>query len=382
MESRNNLKKILIMIDWYEPGYKAGGPIRSCVNFAEQMKDDYQLFVFTGDRDWGDHQPYKNVTTGQWLDKNGIRVFYAKPGQLSFSGIQKMICDTQPDFIYLNNLYSKKFTLYPLLLKKMRRISARVILAPRGMLKSSALAMKATKKKIFLSIFKALGIHRLVSWQATDKQEAEDILKRFPGVELHLAPNFPPLRGGLPATLNKDKGRLRMVYVGRIHPIKNLRFLLDLLPPIEGDLELDIIGMIEDENYWMNCRKQITDLGKKFQINFLGELEPESLMPVLHRSHIFALPTRGENFGHAIYEALAAGKPVLISDQSPWRNLEPARAGWDISLDNRKGFERAIQTAVQWDQSNYDQWSLGAWSFAQQSVDTKTLKSKYVKIFS
>ena len=40
------------------------------------------------------------------------------------------------------------------------------------------------------------------------------------------------------------------------------------------------------------------------------------------RSDVFLLPTGGENFGHAIFEALSCGVPVLISDQTPWRGLE------------------------------------------------------------
>ena len=60
-------KKILLFADWYEPGYKAGGPIRSCVNFVRQMQPDYRIYVFTSDRDLGSSFPYPDVKTDKWL---------------------------------------------------------------------------------------------------------------------------------------------------------------------------------------------------------------------------------------------------------------------------------------------------------------------------
>ncbi len=47
---------------------------------------------------------------------------------------------------------------------------------------------------------------------------------------------------------------------------------------------------------------------------------------------LFLLPTAGENFGHAIFEALSSGVPALISDQTPWRGLAEAKAGFDLAL--------------------------------------------------
>jgi hypothetical protein len=45
---------------------------------------------------------------------------------------------------------------------------------------ASALNFKKTKKEIFLSVFKMGGMQKRLVWQATDKQEEQDILKNFP----------------------------------------------------------------------------------------------------------------------------------------------------------------------------------------------------------
>jgi len=171
-----------------------------------------------------------------------------------------------------------------------------------------------------------------------------------------------------------------MIFVGRIHPIKNLDYLLCRINETKADIQLDIVGSLEDAAYWKRCQEQISRFGLK--VNFMGELNHDRLLSVLERSHIFALPTTGENFGHAIFEAFAAGRPALISDQTPWRNLSEAMAGWDIPLDNTAEFRAAIESALNWDQINYDQWSRSAWNFAVKNVDSDGLMNTYKKLFS
>ena len=50
-------KKVLIAIDWYLPGYKAGGPIRSCASIINCLKNDFDFAVITSDTDFSDDTP-------------------------------------------------------------------------------------------------------------------------------------------------------------------------------------------------------------------------------------------------------------------------------------------------------------------------------------
>ena len=54
-----NKKKILLFTDWYEPGYKAGGPIQSTRNFVVAMHELYSISVITSDTDLGETKPYE-----------------------------------------------------------------------------------------------------------------------------------------------------------------------------------------------------------------------------------------------------------------------------------------------------------------------------------
>src|SRR5688500_15381491 len=98
-------KKILVFIDWFLPGYRAGGPIRSCANLIDHLKDEYEFSVVTRDTDYCETAPYDSIKSDQWnILPNGVRVYYFSPSQLSSSNINKLLAQEQYDIIYLNGI--------------------------------------------------------------------------------------------------------------------------------------------------------------------------------------------------------------------------------------------------------------------------------------
>src|SRR5690554_6888758 len=97
--------------------------------------------------------------------------------------------------------------------------------------------------------------------------------------------------------------------------------------------------------------------------------------------HAVFLPSRGENFGHVILESFMAGRPVVISDQTPWRNLEEKQAGWDLPLAEIKQFSNVITELANMNQSACDHWCQGAWLLGQQSANDEALLEKYREMF-
>lgn len=375
--------RILLFADWFVPGYKAGGPIRSCLHFAQQMQDKYSICVFTSDRDLNETQPYQNIEANEWveLDKD-IRVFYCSPQQLSWKFILQQIKTVQPEFIYLNSMYSRYFTIYPLMMRGMGSIRQKIILSPRGMLKQSALQFRKSKKMIFLRLIRLMGLHKQVHFHATDQTELNDIRQHFgEKVAVTLAPNFGGVVKPYPGATAKTPHELSILFIGRIHPVKNLHYLLQLLPQVKGNILLTVIGSEEDKSYTARCKELVNSFPANIRVRFTGEVPNDHLPEYMPLHHIFALPTQGENFGHAIFEALCAGKPVLISDQTPWRNLSASKSGWDIALADKKGFENALQRASDFDQHQYNEWSVGAWQQAAQFSRQADLKEKYFNLF-
>ncbi len=209
------------------PLYKAGGPVIAAINFANNMQGDYHVFVFTGDRDLGDTQPFQYIETDKWVFwGENSSVFYASPEHRTLSKIQMEIQTIQPDFVYLHNLFSKNFSIYPMMLFRMRRIHATMIVAPRGTLRSSALAHKSLKKSVFLKLFRGSGMAKRLVFHATDETEERDIRTHFGSANTIITiPDFSGIQPGYQSPPIKVPGELSMIFVGRIHPIKNLDFL-------------------------------------------------------------------------------------------------------------------------------------------------------------
>lgn len=376
-------KKILVFTDWYAPGFKAGGPIRSCVNFSDNMKIDSKIFVFTANRDLGESNPYPGIESDKWIEQKGIKVLYATPEFLNWRNIRRVLNEIEPHYIYLNSMYSRYFALYPLLIKWLEWTDAAVILAPRGMLKKSALKFRGPKKRIFLFLFRLFGVHRKLIFHATDNTEVNDVRRIFGGkVKCSQVSNFPSSDILALSYIEKKRGELKIVFVGRIHPIKNLLFLLNYIKPLPSNILLTIVGAVEDEGYWNKCRLLIKTFSPNIRVTFKEGIPNSQIGSLISDHHIFALPTEGENFGHAIFESLAAGRPVLISDQTPWRNLEEEKAGWDIPLSEPERFVAIIERLAAMDQEEYLEWCKGAWTYAQKKSDNVELKKKYKALFA
>jgi glycosyltransferase involved in cell wall biosynthesis len=114
------------------------------------------------------------------------------------------------------------------------------------------------------------------------------------------------------------------------------------LANIEKNIIFDIYGPIEDLFVWKECLRLITLLPSNINCNYMGIAPKKDVKNIFYKYDLFFLPTLAENFGHAIAESLSVGTPVLISDSTPWRNLEIDGLGWDIPLVDINAFINVI----------------------------------------
>lgn len=373
----------MVLVDWYSPGFKAGGPIRSVVNYAAQLEYVQDIFILTADRDLHDVAPYDGIVADRWLANSNHRVFYASPATLNWHQIKRRIDEVKPDYIYLNGMYSRYLTIFPLMMNQLGMLNAKIILAPRGMLLKSALENKPIKKKLWLNFAKMIGLSSGIVFHATDETEISDIRKIFgENKPVFIAGNLPGRQKPFEAVSSKEMGSLKMVFVGRIHPIKNLDFLISSLQKVVGNVELTIIAILEDKAYWERCRVSIDKLPSNIKVSVLENVPHHEVEDIIRTNHVFVLPTRGENFGHSIFESLASGRPVVISDQTPWRNLEDHKAGLDMPIVSEKLFAFGIQSFIDMDHQVYSGWCDGAWKFANAYLANSELKQTYINQFS
>jgi glycosyltransferase involved in cell wall biosynthesis len=344
--------RILALANFYLPGYLAGGPVRSIANLVERLEDDFEWMVLTSDRDFGTSDPYPNIDVDAWNQIGKARIFYASPRTLSPWRLLMLIRRTPYDLLYLNSFFDPRFGVLPVLSKKFHLLSPKpVLLAPRGEFSSAALKLKAWKKGPYRRLAKLSGLYGDMAWHASTALEAQGIqsVMGIPSSKVHVARNLPAFsRSAHGPRQAPHDGPLRVCFLSRIVHMKNLDYALRVLAFVRQPVRFNIYGPKEDLNYWRECEQLIVSLPQNIQVVYGGPVPADQVCNVLTRYDLFFLPTRGENFGHVLMEAWSSGVPVLISDQTPWRNLEEEGVGWDLPLSDLQGFARVVEQVSRW----------------------------------
>jgi len=367
----NNMKKkILILTNYYFPGVKGGGPIQSIVNMVDHLSDKFEFFILTSDRDFGDAEKYSNIKEEEWIPVGNAKVLYIAVTKISLRKLTDIINGINCDVVYLNSFFSYKFSISALLLSKLKYIhSKELIIAPRGEFSPGALSLKKMKKQLFIKVARNLRLYENVKWHATTDMEKKDIENVFGNNRLikvasNLTVNYDEIK--YDKDIEKQKGKLKVIFLSRIHPSKNLKKAIESLQGVNGQIEFNIYGPLEDMSYWHDCQKTIQDLPKTIKVTYHGIVGRDKILTVFKSNHIFLFPTLGENFGHVISEALIGGCPIVISDQTPWKELKEINVGWDISLNSPNGFKEALQYYTNLDKREYDILSRNAFNFGRK----------------
>jgi glycosyltransferase involved in cell wall biosynthesis len=357
--------RVLTFADYYLPGYRAGGTLRTLANMVDQLGSELHFRIVTRDRDMGDTSPYPGIRADTWVRVGNADVFYASPARLRSLSPGEVLAGTVPDVLYLNSFFSPGFTLRPLLLRYLRMRGIPAVVAPRGEFSPSALRLKRYKKLPYLALARALGVYSGVLWQVSSPEEEADLRAWFgPRAHVVLAPDlFGANETPVIPLPPKVRGTVRISFVGRISRMKNLVAALEALQHVRGRVEFTIYGPVADTTYWEHCRRRIRALPPTVRVNYAGPLPHEELPAALRRHHVFLLPSLGENFGHAIAEALIAGCPAIISDRTAWKGLGAQGAGWNVPLGDHEGLRAALQECVDMDGPRYAEMSHGARRF-------------------
>lgn len=407
---------------WFHPAYKAGGPIQSIANMVKQLAvgsfqppaesrepgvGEIQFSIFCSNKDL-DGTILNSVTHNQWVEYgSNTKVWYSSDDKI-IPVLKKEISINKPDLFYIIGLYDWNYNFKPLLhFKKIRKI-----ISVRGMLHPGALSQKSFKKKIYLSAWKMLGWHKKYRFHVTDETEKGYVKKMFgDSIAVSVAGNF-PLQYGNMELPGKKVGMLKMVSVALISPMKNIRLVLEALvgssreaeqdaenslKVVVGsdeqsevrslksgimEIEYDIYGPIKDEKYWRDCLDTIKKMPENISVKYHGEIPPAEIAGVLVKHHVFILPSKSENYGHSIIEALSAGLPVITSYATPWNDLETHKAGVNVSTDDIIDIVNAIDNFVGMDDTEMREWSKEARDYAMRSVDVEKTKREYQDLFS
>lgn len=308
--------KILIITDWFEPAFKAGGPVKSVVNMVRHLTLQNEVYVFTADRDLGDQKAFEGVSIDQWISRDGFNLYYYSPGKMTFSVVRKVIREINPNWIYLNSMFSNM--LIPLLVAYQ---SGKIIMAPRGMLKPSALSHKYLKKYFYCAFLRLMGIEKYIRFHALDLHEVSEIRKVFPNAgEILMAPNIPSSINLRAVKLEKKPGKLIVLFSARLHPIKNLDFLLGLMKGVKGEVDLKIAIIREDEAYYRECLSLSEKLPANVSVTWMMDLPPDDILKLLKTVHLFVLPTKGRVLGIPFMKPYLLGVRFSLATRPPGKH--------------------------------------------------------------
>jgi glycosyltransferase involved in cell wall biosynthesis len=379
---------ILVICDYYLPGFESGGALRTLVNMVDGLSDDFDFRIITRDHDGKlNRNQYTSVKINTWNRIGKSEVYYLSKDQTRAGNIRQLVNEISPDVIYLNSFFSP-LSLYVLSLQRLRKIrEIPIVLAPEGEFSQGALSLKSAKKKLYIAFCNLFHMVANVKWKAAAEAEADDIKRVIGGkASITLAPNMSPAiaSNGNPTLAKppKEIGTAHIVYLSRVMRKKNLKWLLRRLQLLEGGLVIDIFGTLEDREYWEECQRTIQSLPPNIRVTSKGPVPHEEVADVLAKYHFFVLPTLGENFGHVFLEALAAGCPLIISDRTPWRNLESKGIGWDMSLDRPEEWVSTINRCITMNDEEYRQMSRNSLDFSTAWLSDAKTKEANRKLLS
>lgn len=220
-----------------------------------------------------------------------------------------------------------------------------LMISPCGMLAPWALRYKAWKKKLAWWLYQRRDLDYASVLVATAKQEMLDIQRQIPGKTIALVPNGVNLpewvKVSEPSNIKVGREKLirKAVFLGRIHPVKGLKNLVEAWGRVRPDGWQCILAGPDEAGHKSELVALLRTLGLEQDFVFPGLLEDGQKWNLLREADLFLLPSFTENFSVAVVEALAAGVPVITTKGTPWEELTLHHCGWWVDV----GIESLVQ---------------------------------------
>lgn len=374
------MKKLLIMASLFWPQKNSGGPPISIMNLVQSVKDRFDIYIISKNHEINDDKPLEGILPG-WNQFEFGQAFYTLKDEHTFKIITRLIEDVEPDVIYQNSFFSID-DLLPVLAYKKRHKNVKVIVAPRGEFYPERLQVGKLKKTVYGKLFRYSGLLKDVYFQGTGQEECmqEKAFLGIPDDHLMNIQNISLPVKGLHSSIEKKPNELKLVYIARIHPTKNTLKAIEWLGGLSGNVQYDIYGSIENEMYWKQCQDAIARLPQNITVRYKGVIDHDQVASTIAGYHAYYMPTTGENFGHSIVEAMLMGKPVVISDQTPWTDVN-GNGGFAISLNDEKAFITALEELVEMNIDKYSVLSGQIENYIKGKLNVDDIIHQYIMAF-
>lgn len=372
--------RICLVSSSFYPATFYGGPISATWDLSQELaKKDVEMYISTTNANGNSRL---KVNTNRFIkqkEKLFVKYYHEQIiNRFSLAFIFGIWDDIRKaDVVYIQYLFHYT-VLFSLLFSRIQ--AKEIIICPRGSFSSFTLSnklplLKALWLKLFIKPFS-----KSINWQASSYLEENDIKRRFPNARVEI------INDGVDFSsfqqFNKyEKNALLEKYtntkceaisniffsMGRLHAIKAFDVLIDAFSLfIKEDTNAKLIIAGGDDGVGDNLKQQIIDLKLQDSVFLIGAIDFEDKKTLLNNCDYFTLASEFESFGIVVAEALACGKSIVLSNKTPWKDLEKNKCG--ILVDNEKNsFSNAFSKVIKekydskaiknYVQSNYD-WSI------------------------
>ena len=380
--------RICLVSSSFYPATFYGGPVFATWGLSKTLaQTNIQMYISTTN---ANGKSRVKVKTNKFIKKgNNLFVKYYHEqfiNKFSFSFIYGVWDDIKrADVVYIQYLfhYTVLFSLFFSLYH-----NKKIILCPRGSFSRFTLSNRLSYfKLIWLKLF-IKPFCKFITWHASSYLEEIDIKRELSsasvevindGVDFNSFQQFK--RYDRIALLQKYTGSkfedVSKIFfsMGRLHQIKAFDLLIDsfsIFIKKEENAKLIIAG--GDDGTEKKLEQQIRVLGLENSVFLIGAVSFSDKRDLLNNCDYFTLASRFESFGIVIAEALSCGKPVVLSNKTPWKDLEKNKCGILVA-PNRRSFTNAFSeiTTLRYDSKLIKK-------YAKQNYDWKVISDSFLKI--
>ena len=359
--------KILLSADCFYPA-QIGGPSNTIYWLAKALtRAGHAVTVIATSQDLP-----PSVPLNQWVTMDCGRVMYTRnphfylPLRHIWQGWQAIV---SADVVHVNSLFYPASLIWVLL---GQWAGKPVIWSPHGELNPVALDIRPRLKRFVLDFIKQI-LGPSIHFQVASKEEAAHVRACFGTTtsvtEIQSRMELPPL------VQPNETTRLTppyLLFMGRLHPIKGIDNLIHALGASDvfraSDFSLVIAGPQTDSAYGHVLTELINQLGLSEKVSFVGLVRGQWKEILYANARLTVLPSHAESFGNVVVESLAQGTPVVASTNTPWQQLEIARAGSWVANDP-ESLREAIEKFVLMPPDTYHQYRQRAYELAHRQFD-------------
>jgi len=307
---------------------------------------------------------------------------YLDNRKITIYNLYKIVIKSGIDILYVNSIFDFRLSIFPIIVGKILR--KRIIVAPRGELCKNAINIKKYKKYLFLLILKYSSLLNNCEWHATSEEEVTAISGYFKTDKISLIENISSVTkyNYDSANIYKKIGEIRLVFISRICKKKGLMHILDLLKELKGKIILDIYGPIEDQKYYQKFINLSKDIGDYVHIVYCGAIENDLVKKVIKNYHFLILLSESENYGHVIAESIDCIVPPIISNNTPWNDIEDYECGYIFKLDNLKAQKSKMQEIIDMNNDKYNLIRENLIKYKKVKFNNNELIQKYRSMFN